>query len=225
MAVFSSQPDAYKAGLALFFVACIVHVIGFASPFWQEYNLSDSRLDGITVHAGLWKECRLAVCVSFTPARTDGWMKTVQAFQCIGLIGLVAACKFAVFINFLQSRPGYTKLVECIAIPASLLGLFSALLYVVKTMKPLIDLNRAHFSWAFGLDIAGSGLGVIASAAIALGNRRNAQTYQSATSPVIFVCNPGVPHLYSPIRSDEVNCVQARVTGGSPPPQYRQLPA
>ena len=61
MAIFGEASNTAIAGFILAVVSFIIHVIGFATPYWTYISVGD-----VKVYQGLWQECKsvpsLTVC-------------------------------------------------------------------------------------------------------------------------------------------------------------------
>ena len=59
MSAFSSRTSGYKAGVLLLFLASIVFIVGYTSPYWAGAELTSS-LGGLvttTYYEGIWMLC------------------------------------------------------------------------------------------------------------------------------------------------------------------------
>ncbi|XP_070173138.1 uncharacterized protein [Littorina saxatilis] len=127
---------------------------------------------------------RILVSVLDSCGEPLGWFKAVQALQSIGLIGVVVSCIYSIVTNCCQSRPSYTRFLEMFAGGSGVVGFVSVMIYIGKTAKLYSD----YYSWAFGLDLAGCIIVIIAALIFACNNNRDSN---ASTAPPVYY--PGEP--------------------------------
>ncbi|KAL8587815.1 hypothetical protein ACOMHN_021033 [Nucella lapillus] len=200
--VFSKQPLGYKAGLFMLVSGLVLYMVGFFSPNWTSFHLIHREGTGTTLddplfvmsmrgHNGLWQTCEKMLgyervaCRPASPQHgAPGWISAVQGMQCLGLLGLLAACGYAVAINFIQQAPDFTKhYLEILIFASGILGVIGSIIYVTQSsgnndivkisddldmiffvdvnMKVVVDQN--DLSWAFGLNLLGCFLAFVSS--------------------------------------------------------------
>ncbi|KAK7508045.1 hypothetical protein BaRGS_00001010, partial [Batillaria attramentaria] len=132
------------------------------------------------------------------------WMKAVRSLQCICLVGVFGACGYAIAINLLQRRD--PRLLET----TTALG---DSLHSIHEARGAWRLDKYHYSWALGLDLAGCAVLLIASTVLYIYN----ESPREAEPSVGFSGPPdeGADH-------SRVYCVPAQPV--LPPAYYPDLP-
>ncbi|XP_052761373.1 uncharacterized protein LOC128204072 isoform X5 [Mya arenaria] len=139
MAGFNTASTMIKVVFILSILGVILQLVGFATPYWNNYPSS---------HRGLWKACHETFhgsqCGSYYGE--PGWLKATQAFETLGFIAAVAALILIVLYVFVPATSGkrivfILSMVACfIAAGCILLGI---IIYGTK-----MDYN---LSWSFAL--------------------------------------------------------------------------
>ncbi|XP_076458098.1 uncharacterized protein LOC143291865 [Babylonia areolata] len=197
---FNQRPHGYKAGLFLLLAGLVLFIVGFSSSYWTVFQLDISDGSGMSLdhpyflmrikgHNGLWQTCETdfgfdkSLCGPVSHGHgAPAWMGAVQGFQCVGLIGLVAACGYAVFLNFIQQSPSQdNRHLEILVVVSSTLAVIGSVIYVSQSSGHndivisdsevmFFDEFELHgatmdsneLSWGFGLNLVGCFLSFIA---------------------------------------------------------------
>ncbi|XP_025079378.1 uncharacterized protein LOC112555268 isoform X2 [Pomacea canaliculata] len=144
MAIWSVRRTGYKVGVAVLSFGALVYVTGFLSPLWVDTSHGDT-----TFSQGLWLECAFAQVASqcsslgLSAKYVPGWLKAVQALQCIGCIAMLGALAYHVVIDCCMTAPPEKRVAS--------IAFIGAMLYVDRT-RPYVS---QFYSWAFALDVAG----------------------------------------------------------------------
>lgn len=81
----------------------LFHIVGYGLPRWSAVEVT-SEEGSFTVysHIGLWKDliCGSHFCVVTAKAKVPGWLKAVQAFQTLSLIGIIISGITSILIMF-----------------------------------------------------------------------------------------------------------------------------
>ena len=81
----------------------------------QRYTQEDEASQ-VSVAVSIVISCvRRALLISFSLILFSGWFSAVHGLQCMGLIGLMLSCVYAVVLNWMQLRPPHNRLVEIVA--------------------------------------------------------------------------------------------------------------
>ncbi|KAK7089219.1 uncharacterized protein [Littorina saxatilis] len=171
MSVFSSRTSGYKAGVMILFVSAIAFFVGCATPFWYYY----APLPTYFRYDGLWMLCSSGTIFGYSQNDCStyswdlghrNWLHAVRALACLSLIGLFAACVYALATNCCRSIPGpVTRILEALSAFSGVLGFVGCMVYVGETE------TKKYISWSLYLSAIGSALCVVAAIIIAVCNK------------------------------------------------------
>lgn len=146
------------AGIIITIAAFILHLIGFATPYWYK--------DGI--HQGLWLYCGANDCVTFPSQFLSDQFKAAQALECLAFIAFLATIVVIVLKLFVMKDQSILYIV--MALGNFIAGGFSMLGVIVYGTLDGVDSSKFHFS--FGFCIVAALAAVVAGALIIIGKRQ-----------------------------------------------------
>ncbi|KAK7508044.1 hypothetical protein BaRGS_00001009 [Batillaria attramentaria] len=251
--VFGARPGGYQWGFAFLLISTVAFLIGFASPYWSKIKLTVIHLGffrdmKLCENVGLWEVCvsmeRIkGKCASTSHLLAPGWFSSVKALECVCLVALLAACAYAIVINWVQRRPRFSRLLELTAALGGLAGSIGVIVYISNAtdqsmMTILLNASnsqiwRNHVSWAFWMTAAGCGLSMISSILIAIFNRQPLNIPDLDTTGPLFDPDTGMPldrsaltdfDLMTGAADGEVYCIPTQAMAvGFNPPSYESL--
>ncbi|KAK7114583.1 uncharacterized protein [Littorina saxatilis] len=207
MAIFSSRPSGYKAGVFLLFFAVVVFIVGYAAPTWAS---ADTFLS-IKIHAGLWMTCTFVsldghgdgphFCSFWSVRHIAAWFHVVRLLECLCLVGLGLSCIYAVYTNCCRrafARP-VSRFLEIFTAFSGILGFVGCMVYcgmrkhsaerdrdLSHVLATLLDSDGKTMDWAFYLATIGSILSVVAAVVIAVFNKPLDAPASNAAGTVIY---------------------------------------
>ncbi|XP_062598714.1 uncharacterized protein LOC134260144 isoform X2 [Saccostrea cucullata] len=139
-------------GSVLQTLAFVLHIIGFASPYWI-YSKESRGPASLQVNAGLWQSCNtvsgagqdVTTCTDISIA--PDWFKAVQAFACLGLISLLIAV-VALAVKRCMDKALLFYLSAGLTFAGAVCILISIAVYAAKYTNTVADVHF-HFAFAF----------------------------------------------------------------------------
>ena len=160
MGVCSETKPTLLAGYIITIVAFVIHLIGFATPYWNVFTIGN-----IVIYFGLWKSCNSAtLCVSTGDSvYLEGELTGTQAVECISFILFVAAVICLTIRMFALKDKDILILVAVgLCIAAGVFALIGVVIFGVNEKFK----DNLHFS--FASCVIGGVAGFIAGAVLAV---------------------------------------------------------
>ncbi|KAK7113527.1 uncharacterized protein [Littorina saxatilis] len=215
MLPFTKRPFGFKLGLVMMVTGLLLYVIGFSSSYWTVYevsfyssgfgdNLSDPWfIETVNGHNGLWETCGLLMgfssqkCVAVSHEKNPAWVPAVQGTQCMGLVTMIAACAFALVVNFIKRSPNINnRYLEILLIVSGVLAFIGSTIYAAASngnesilmvnddsglwswvMKGDAGIHRVvdknDLSWGYVLNLIGWFLALVSAVLLCANNRLN----------------------------------------------------
>ncbi|XP_046560933.1 uncharacterized protein LOC124269977 isoform X2 [Haliotis rubra] len=158
MADLSSTSIWVKVCLILIPLGGLLHLIGYASPYWVKVGID---------HSGLWRTCT-TICVDYLDYQESlaGWLRATQFFETVGLIAIAAAAVLlflSIFVQAFKDKKIITIINALACFGACGTIIIGAIIFGSQ------NLLVAYLSWAFALCIAGAIMEGVAGALIIAG--------------------------------------------------------
>lgn len=173
MGIFGEASVVSIAGFILTVVSFVIHLIGFASPFWSYVTTIDRK-----VNIGLWQACtkanELKICVSLScdgAAVEQQWCSsTWKAVQALEILGLLAVFAAVVLISLKMFKFNDKTILKLAGICCCFIGgVFILIGVIVYGTQENIEKTSFHFAFAFCI-VAAIG-SVIAAILLFIGDR------------------------------------------------------
>ncbi|XP_071080791.1 epithelial membrane protein 1-like [Haliotis cracherodii] len=135
-----------KVSALVLFIALILHLIGFASPFWsQRFNSNE----------GLWEACQAGICLSTDSSpllQTQEWFKAVQGVMIVSFITAVVTVILTLVLLFAASLARCVPLIIAalaFAVGTGIFILIGVAVYGVQASVLFEDLFGQEFEVGF----------------------------------------------------------------------------
>ena len=163
MGVCSETKPTLLAGYIITIVAFVIHLIGFATPYWYVVErTSGSRT--IKYYFGLWRYCistsSATACVSTGDvALLEGELTGTQGAECISFILFVAAVVCLTIRMFaLKDKDILIPVASGLCIAAGVFALIGVVIFGVN------EIYKDHLNFSFAVCVIGGIAGIIAGA-------------------------------------------------------------
>ncbi|XP_046558119.1 peripheral myelin protein 22-like [Haliotis rubra] len=135
-----------KVSALVLFIALLLHLIGFASPFWsQRFNSNE----------GLWEACQAGICLSTASSpllQTQDWFKAVQGVMIVSFITAVVTVVLTLVLLFAASMARSVPLIIAtltFAVATAVFILIGVTVYGVRASVLFEDLFGQGFEVGF----------------------------------------------------------------------------
>ncbi|XP_041360856.1 uncharacterized protein LOC121377062 isoform X2 [Gigantopelta aegis] len=134
-----------KVCLILIPLGALLHLIGFASPYWFSV---------LIIHSGIWRVCNTnGKCADYLDSSNlPGWLRATQFFETVGLI-LIGAAGILLILTILVQMFRDKKIFPILN--AILCFAAAGCIFVGVIIYGTQDGFSSYLSWAFALCIVG----------------------------------------------------------------------